>query len=44
MTQLPLADTLMDLWRLVDGCDCNTIVSVGKVDGEKVGNYFCWSY
>ncbi|KAK7101445.1 hypothetical protein V1264_019827 [Littorina saxatilis] len=35
MTQLPLQDTLVDFWRLVDGCDVNTIVSIGAVEGKK---------
>ncbi|KAK7101440.1 hypothetical protein V1264_019822 [Littorina saxatilis] len=35
MTQLPLQDTLVDFWRLVDGCDVNTIVSIGDVEGKK---------
>ena len=43
VTQLPLPDTLMDLWRLVDGCGSDTIVSIGEVDGGKVRKYFCMS-
>ncbi|XP_070188891.1 receptor-type tyrosine-protein phosphatase epsilon-like [Littorina saxatilis] len=35
MTQLPLPDTLVDMWRLVDGCDVNTIVSIGDIKRKK---------
>ncbi|XP_070183794.1 receptor-type tyrosine-protein phosphatase epsilon-like [Littorina saxatilis] len=40
MTQLPLPDTLVDMWRLVDGCDVSTIVSIGDVGGKK--NVCCY--
>ncbi|KAL8560993.1 hypothetical protein ACOMHN_050073 [Nucella lapillus] len=32
VTQLPLADTVIDLWRLVDSWDVSTIVSIGPLD------------
>ncbi|KAL8560994.1 hypothetical protein ACOMHN_050074 [Nucella lapillus] len=32
VTQLPLADTVIDLWRLVDSWDISTIVSIGPLD------------
>ncbi|XP_076469563.1 uncharacterized protein LOC143299916 isoform X2 [Babylonia areolata] len=35
VTQLPLADTVIDLWRLVDSWDVTTIVSLGQVKGHK---------
>ncbi|KAK7503372.1 hypothetical protein BaRGS_00005293, partial [Batillaria attramentaria] len=35
MTQLPLPDTLMDIWRLVDGCQVNTIVSLGDAEIQQ---------
>ncbi|XP_076444662.1 uncharacterized protein LOC143282781 [Babylonia areolata] len=35
VTQLPLADTVMDLWRLVDSWDVSTIVSLGQVEGRQ---------
>ncbi|XP_076469550.1 uncharacterized protein LOC143299914 isoform X3 [Babylonia areolata] len=37
VTQLPLADTVIDLWRLVDSWDVTTIVSLGQVKGHKTG-------
>ncbi|XP_070191581.1 receptor-type tyrosine-protein phosphatase epsilon-like [Littorina saxatilis] len=40
MTQLPLPDTLVDMWRLVDGCDVNTIVSIGDMKRKK--NMCCY--
>ncbi|KAK7503371.1 hypothetical protein BaRGS_00005292 [Batillaria attramentaria] len=43
MTQLPLPDTLMDIWRLVDGCQVNTIVSLGDADIQQDGSSsFYW--
>jgi hypothetical protein len=35
LTQLPLADTLVDLWRLVEGFHVSTIVSIGSAEEEK---------
>ncbi|KAK7485109.1 hypothetical protein BaRGS_00023649 [Batillaria attramentaria] len=36
MTQLPLYHTMVDIWRLVDGNDVTTIVSLGaEVDGSE---------
>ncbi|KAL8605914.1 hypothetical protein ACOMHN_059704 [Nucella lapillus] len=35
VTQLPLADTVIDLWRLVDSWDVSTIVSIGPVDTRQ---------
>ncbi|KAK7485114.1 hypothetical protein BaRGS_00023654 [Batillaria attramentaria] len=36
MTQLPLYHTMVDIWRLVDGNDVTTIVSLGaEVDGPE---------
>ena len=45
LTQLPLPDTLVDLWRLVEGCEVNTIVSLGSKDEHrtvKVSQFLCW--
>ncbi|XP_070193772.1 receptor-type tyrosine-protein phosphatase epsilon-like [Littorina saxatilis] len=39
LTQLPLADTAVDLWRLVEGFDVATIVSLGSSDEEKKQDY-----
>jgi hypothetical protein len=37
LTQLPLPDTLVDMWRLVEGCGVSTILSLGgKDDASKV--------
>ncbi|XP_076464799.1 receptor-type tyrosine-protein phosphatase alpha-like [Babylonia areolata] len=36
LTQLPLADTVIDLWRLVDSWNVSTIVSLGQVAGQQV--------
>ncbi|XP_025097706.1 receptor-type tyrosine-protein phosphatase kappa-like [Pomacea canaliculata] len=38
LTQLPLEETLVDFWRMVDGCDVNTIVSLGEEKAETVKN------
>ncbi|XP_076464829.1 receptor-type tyrosine-protein phosphatase alpha-like [Babylonia areolata] len=35
LTQLPLADTVIDLWRLVDSWNVSTIVSLGQVEGQE---------
>lgn len=32
LTQLPLPDTVQDLWRLVESCDVRNIVSLGSAD------------
>ena len=34
LTQLPLADTVVDLWRLVAGSDVSMIVSLGDETDE----------
>nr|KAG5698203.1 hypothetical protein BaRGS_030566 [Batillaria attramentaria] len=40
MTQLPLYHTLVDIWRLVDGNDVTTIVSLGaEVEGLENHSY-----
>ncbi|XP_025108233.1 uncharacterized protein LOC112572662 isoform X9 [Pomacea canaliculata] len=40
LTQLPLSDTVVDMWRLVDGWDVNTIVSLGhRNQSQSVKNY-----
>ncbi|KAK7089830.1 hypothetical protein V1264_024400 [Littorina saxatilis] len=40
LTQLPLPDTMVDLWRLVEGCGVNTILSLGgQQDHTAVPNY-----
>ncbi|XP_076448638.1 uncharacterized protein LOC143285265 [Babylonia areolata] len=40
LTQLPLPDTVVDLWRLVASCHICTIVSLGSKDENKtVQNY-----
>ena len=35
LTQLPLQDTVVDLWRLVESFDVTTIVSLGSTEEEK---------
>lgn len=40
LTQLPLPDTLMDIWRLVDGCKVSTIVAIGDVHDAGYGCYW----
>ena len=35
LTQLPLPDTVVDLWRLVESFDVTTIVSLGSLEEEK---------
>lgn len=34
LTQLPLPDTVVDLWRLVESREVNTIVSLGAKDED----------
>ncbi|KAK7481908.1 hypothetical protein BaRGS_00026816 [Batillaria attramentaria] len=41
LTQLPLPDTVVDLWRLVDGCGVRTIVSIGSEDEERTVKGYC---
>ncbi|XP_025108261.1 receptor-type tyrosine-protein phosphatase kappa-like [Pomacea canaliculata] len=41
MTQLPMPDTVVDMWRLVDGLDINTIVSLGHRDQSKRVKNYC---
>lgn len=36
LTQLPLPETAIDLWRLIDGDNVTTIVSLGPVTDEEV--------
>ncbi|KAL8605912.1 hypothetical protein ACOMHN_059702 [Nucella lapillus] len=40
VTQLPLADTVIDFWRLVDSWDVSTIVSIGPVDTPQDTGYY----
>ncbi|KAK7478581.1 hypothetical protein BaRGS_00030180 [Batillaria attramentaria] len=44
LTQLPIPNkTLVDFWRMVDGCHVNTIVSIGsKNEAETVKDYCCF--
>lgn len=39
LTQLPIVDTVVDLWRLVEGFDVNTIVSIVSRGEEDRGSY-----
>ena len=43
LTQLPLPDTVVDLWRLVESREVNTIVSLGaKVEDMTVKVWQCF--
>ncbi|XP_025108277.1 receptor-type tyrosine-protein phosphatase kappa-like [Pomacea canaliculata] len=41
LTQLPLPDTVVDMWRMIDGWDVNTIVSLGHRDQSKSVKNYC---
>ncbi|XP_025108240.1 receptor-type tyrosine-protein phosphatase kappa-like isoform X2 [Pomacea canaliculata] len=41
LTQLPLPYTVVDLWRLVDGRDVKTIVSLGHKDQSQFVENYC---
>ncbi|KAL8605903.1 hypothetical protein ACOMHN_059693 [Nucella lapillus] len=40
VTQLPLVDTVIDFWRMVDSWDVSTIVSIGPVDTPQDTGYY----
>ncbi|KAK7481818.1 hypothetical protein BaRGS_00026965 [Batillaria attramentaria] len=42
LTQLPIPNkTLVDFWRMVDGCHVNTIVSIGSQNEEETVENYC---
>ncbi|XP_025108251.1 receptor-type tyrosine-protein phosphatase kappa-like [Pomacea canaliculata] len=41
LTQLPLPDTVVDMWRLVDSWDVNTVVSLGHKDQRQSIQNYC---
>ncbi|XP_025108223.1 receptor-type tyrosine-protein phosphatase kappa-like isoform X3 [Pomacea canaliculata] len=41
LTQLPLPDTVVDMWRMIDGWDVNTIVSLGHRNQSKSVKGYC---
>ena len=45
VTQLPLGDTVIDFWRMVEDFECNAIVVLKSTEQAKVEyQYICYQY